>query len=312
MVCRRLSEFGIRTKTISQLLSSYCIEASLVTLYCLAAAVAFIRRRRNDGGEGTVSGRSATIIDRVLDAFRGSTYELFTGAVFLALGVQITVLYLQAVGSAANTSTTLLLSGFSFFPLAVLLPVITGTGRRKWLQTAVLVTLFIITVAAFVVCVNNAQTEDAEIRLQRELCPGNYLSGTVVAVGMFPVVGMMWIPPLFGLCLSCVLCLYRCNRSKMWQANGLQKVVKAAALLYSVVSFIMMWALLVLLLLFYSNTKKAGLPSDRNDWSFGQFLVLTTCWGPLLVEFACILICESLGNSPLPIPLPRDPPRAPG
>lgn len=208
---------------------------------------------------------------------------------FLSLGIQATIIYSQIspIAYQYNSSLQLIVSALAFYPLATMLPLILNNIRRSWLKGAILIGLFVIHTAAWVLCTNNAQTDYYHNYHVFDLCPQNHPSQAVVSAAMFTMAAMVWMPPLFGLCLSVALCFYRCKSRKMWQAKWIIRVTKGAMVLYAVVNFICMWGAWVILVFFFSGASWKA----EDSWSLGQSLALTP-WIPLLVEFASILCCE--------------------
>ncbi|KAK2048058.1 hypothetical protein LZ31DRAFT_92596 [Colletotrichum somersetense] len=145
-----------------------------------------------------------------------------------------------------------------------------------------LVGLFVAHTAAWVLCTDSAQVERFHDRL--DLCPQNHPSQVAVSAAMFTMAAVVWMPPLFGLCLSVALCFYRCNNRKMWQAKWLNKVAGWAVVLYAAVNFICMWGAWIALVGFFNSTPRRA----EDVWSLGQALALTP-WLPVLLEFASVL-----------------------
>ncbi|KAH0423064.1 hypothetical protein CcaCcLH18_12435 [Colletotrichum camelliae] len=273
------------------LLASYGLETVLLTVYCTFALLRYFnnrKRRASSSNEAQESPEAvkSSVFSRVNEALRGTTYDLFTAAAFLSLGIQATVIYSQVspIAYRYNSSLQLIVSAFAFYPLATMLPLILNSVRRSWLKGAVLVGLFVIHTAAWVLCTNNAQVDYYHNSNVIGLCPQNHPSQAVVSAAMFTMAAMVWMPPLFGLCLSVVLCFYRCNNRKMWQAKWLKKVAKGAMSLYASFNFVCMWGAWIILVVFFSGA--SWKPEDA--WSLGQALALTP-WIPVVVELISIL-----------------------
>ncbi|OHW96059.1 hypothetical protein CSPAE12_05209 [Colletotrichum incanum] len=273
------------------LLASYGLEAIILTVYCFFAIRRFFSRRKAAGNLSekphvAASDSKAGLSTRISVALRCTTYDFFTAAALLSLGIQATVIYNQVTLTAYryDSSLQLIVSAIAFYPLAAMLPLIFTSVRRSWLKGAVLIALFVIHTAAWVLCTNNAQVDYYHNERVSELCPQNHPSQAGVSAVMFTMAAMVWMPPLFGICLSVVLCFYRCNNRKMWQANWLVKVAKWATVLYAVANFICMWGAWVILVGFFNSAPRRA----EDTWSLGQTLALTP-WIPVLLEFASIL-----------------------
>ncbi|KXH63446.1 hypothetical protein CSAL01_04560 [Colletotrichum salicis] len=167
-----------------------------------------------------------------------------------------------------------------------MLPLILDSTRRGWTKGAILVSLFLFHTSTWVLCTNNAQADYYHNEVVFDACPQNHPSQIVVGAAMFTMAAMVWMPPLFGIYLSVVLCFYRCNNRKMWQAKWLNKIAKGAVILYATTNFICMWGAWIILVIFFAGASKTG-----EDWSLGQALAITP-WIPVLVEFISILCCK--------------------
>ncbi|KAI8279184.1 hypothetical protein K4K60_005731 [Colletotrichum sp. SAR11_57] len=273
------------------LLASYGLETVLLTIYCTFALLRYLNNRKHRASSPNETQESPEavkpgVVSRVNEALRGTTYDLFTAAAFLSLGIQATVIYSQVspIAYRYNSSLQLIVSAFAFYPLATMLPLILNSVRRSWLKGAVLVGLFVIHTAAWVLCTNSAQVDYYHNSNVIGLCPQNHPSQAVVSAAMFTMAAMVWMPPLFGLCLSVVLCFYRCNNRKMWQANWLKKVAKGAMIMYASFNFICMWGAWIILVAFFSGASW----KSEDAWSLGQALALTP-WVPVLAELVSIL-----------------------
>ncbi|CCF35365.1 hypothetical protein CH063_07169 [Colletotrichum higginsianum] len=276
-------------------LASYGLGAVFLTLYGGFALRGFFKRRKTttalsekphtappDGTPG--------FLGRIDEALRCTTYDLFTAAAFLSLGVQATVIYSQVAPATHhyNSSLQLIVSALAFYPLAAMLPLVLASGRRSLLKGAILVSLFVVHTGAWVLCTNGAQDNYYHNETPMQLCPQNHPPQAVVSAAMFTMAAMVWMPPLFGICLSVVLCFYRCNSRVMWQAKWLDKVAQGAVVLYAAANFICMWGAWTALVVFIK-----GAPRRAEDvWNLGQALALTP-WIPVLVEFASILCGKS-------------------
>lgn len=296
---------GFRGNTISQaqcssddayaqqILASYGLEAVLLTIYCAFAILGSFKRHGfasttlSEKPQPTFLDGKPGVSDRIDEALRGTAYELFMAAASLSLGIQATVIYNQIspVAHRYNSSLQLIVSAFTFYPLATMLPLIWISIRRSWLKGTMLVLLFVIHTVAWVLCTNNAQMDYYHNEHVMSLCPKNHPPEPAVGAAMFTMAAMVWMPPLFGICLGLVLCFYRCNNRKMWQAGWLNKVAKGAVILYAGANFICMWGALIVLVVFFSGaTSKA-----EDSWSPGQTLALMP-WVPVLVEIVSILL----------------------
>ncbi|KAF9875933.1 hypothetical protein CkaCkLH20_06379 [Colletotrichum karsti] len=275
------------------LLASYGLESVLLTVYCIFAILNFLKRRKNDNSLSEEPSVRPGFLGRVNEALRGTTYDLFTAAAFLSLGIQATVIYNQVSPATYryNSSLQLIVSAFAFYPLATMLPLILNSVRRSWLKGAVLIGLFIIHTAAWVLCTNNAQEDYYYNERVINLCPQNHPPEAAVSAAMFTMAAMVWMPPLFGLCLSVVLCFYRCNNRKMWQAKWLNMVAKGAMILFAGANFICMWGAWIILVIYFSRAHW----KTEDTWSLGQSLALTP-WIPVLVELASILTFGTEGG----------------
>ncbi|KAK2023280.1 hypothetical protein LX32DRAFT_601088 [Colletotrichum zoysiae] len=278
------------------LLASYGFEAIMLTVYCLFAFWRSFSRRKppaadtsEDPDEEAAPEGKLGLSARIGEALRCTTYDFFTAAAFLSLGIQSAVIYFQTAptgGRPPSSSLQLVVSAAGFYPLAAMLPLTLAPARRRgWPKGAVLAGLFVAHTAAWVLCTDSAQAERFHARL--DLCPRNHPSQAAVSAAMFTMAAMVWMPPLFGLCLSVALCFYRCNNRKMWQAKWLNKVAGWAVVLYAAVNFICMWGAWIVLVGFFNSTpRRAG-----DVWSLGQALALTP-WIPVLLEFAAVLCCK--------------------
>nr|XP_036586184.1 uncharacterized protein CTRU02_03569 [Colletotrichum truncatum]KAF6796591.1 hypothetical protein CTRU02_03569 [Colletotrichum truncatum] len=277
------------------LLVSYGLEAILLTVYCAFAVLTAMRRGRRDTNlsekpQTDTSQNKHGTLNRISKGLKCTRYDMFDAAAFLSLGIQATVIYRQVTSTdyRFDSSLQLIISAFTFFPLAAMVPLILDFSRRNWLKGAILVGLFIIHTAAWVLCTNNAQVDYDHNQDILSTCPQNRPPQGAVSGIMFIMAAMIWIPPLFGLCLAVVLCFYRGKSRKMWQAKWLRKVSKGAMVMYAGANFICMWGALVVLLIFFIGASwEPGV-----SWSLGQGLALTP-WISVLVEFASILFSNT-------------------
>ncbi|KAJ0158608.1 hypothetical protein CTA2_11232, partial [Colletotrichum tanaceti] len=276
-------------------LASYGLGAVLLTLYGAFALRGLFERRKTTT---TLSEKPHTappdsdpgFLGRIDEALRCTTYDLFTAAAFLSLGFQATVIYSQTAPAAYryHSSLQLIVSALAFYPLAAMLPLVLTPDRRSLLKGAILVALFVIHTAAWVLCANGAQEDDYHNEILMYLCPRNHPPQAVVLAAMFTMAAMVWMPPLFGVCLGVVLCFYRCNSRIMWQAKWLDRVTQGAVVLYAAANFVCMWGAWIALVVFIK-----GAPRRAEDvWNLGQALALTP-WMPVLVEMASILCGKS-------------------
>ncbi|KAF6809909.1 hypothetical protein CSOJ01_06618 [Colletotrichum sojae] len=222
-------------------LASYGLEAVLLSIYCAFTILSSFKRQ---GSSTTLSEKPQAVyhdgklgvFNRVNEALRGTTYEFFAAAASLSLGTQATVIcnQISPVAYRYNSSLQLIFSVFPFYALATMPPLILTSDRRSWLKYPVLGILFVVQTTAWVLCINNAQMDYYHNELAIDLCPKNHPPDPAVGAAMFTMAAMICIPPLFGICLSLVLCFYRCNNRKMWQAEWLNKVAKGAMVLYAV------------------------------------------------------------------------------
>ncbi|KAK2007099.1 hypothetical protein LZ32DRAFT_622440 [Colletotrichum eremochloae] len=272
------------------LLASYGFEAIMLTFYCLFAVWRSFSRRKpaDDTSEkphtAAPDGRLG-LSARIGEALRCTTYDFFSSAAFLSLGIQSAVIYFQIApaGRRRSSSLQLIVSAAAFYPLAAMLPLILASARRGWLKGAVLIGLFLAHTAAWILCTNSAQVDHHGIRAFG-LCPQNHPSQAAVEAAMFTMAAMVWMPPLFGICLSVALCFYRCNNRKMWQAKWLNKIAGWLMILYAAANFICMWGSSIVLVVFFNSTPRRA----EDAWSLGQALAFTP-WIPVLLEFASIL-----------------------
>ncbi|KAF6843873.1 hypothetical protein CMUS01_01630 [Colletotrichum musicola] len=273
-------------------LASYGLEAVLLSIY---AAFTILSSFKRQGSSTTLYEKpqavylddKLSIFNRINEALRGTTYEFFAAAASLSLGIQATVIYNQIspVASRYNSSLQLIFSAFPFYALATMLPLILASDRRSWLKGSVLGLLFVVQTTAWVLCIiNNAQMDYYHNERAIDLCPKNHPPEAAVGAAMFTMAAMIWMPPLFGICLSLILCFYRCNNRKMWQAEGLNKVAKGAMVLYAGANFICMWGAWIFLVVFFNGATS----QTDNTWNLGQALALTP-WITVLVEIGSIL-----------------------
>ncbi|EFQ34667.1 uncharacterized protein GLRG_09811, partial [Colletotrichum graminicola M1.001] len=245
------------------LLASYGFEAVMLTVYCLFAVWRSFSRRKpadktSENPDAPAPDDKLGISARISDALRCTTYDFFTAAAFLSLGIQSAVIYFQTTptGRRPTSSLQLIVSAAAFYPLAAMLPLILAYARRGWLKGAVLVALFVVHTAAWIMCLDSAQVEYLDDIRVFDLCRQNHPPQVAVEAAMFTMAAMVWMPPLFGLCLSVALCFYRCNNRKMWQAKWLNKVAGWAMLLYAAANFICMWGAWIVLVVFFDRTPR--------------------------------------------------------
>lgn len=103
---------------------------------------------------------------------------------------------------------TCILSALSFYPLAAILPIILDSTRRIYMKGAILVGLFLIHTSAWVLCTSNARIDYYHNEFVYDACPQDYPSQISVGAAMFTMAAMVWMPPLFDLYLSVVICFY--------------------------------------------------------------------------------------------------------
>ncbi|KAK2000304.1 hypothetical protein LX36DRAFT_679736 [Colletotrichum falcatum] len=244
-------------------LASYGFEAVMLTVYCLFAVRRSFGRRKP--ADDTSQEPHAAAPDgkpgfsaRIGEAFLCTTYDFFTAAAFLSLGILSAVIYFQTApaGRRPSSSLQLIVSAAAFYPLAAMLPLVLAPARRGWLKGAVLLGLFVAHTAAWGLCLNSGQVERLDDRRVFELCPQNHPSQATVEAAMFTMAAMVWMPPLFGICLGVALCFCRGNHRKMWQSEWLSKVAGWAVVLYAAANFICMWGAWVVLVVFFSRAPR--------------------------------------------------------
>jgi hypothetical protein len=133
--------------------TSYIVEATLITIY-----LAFHLLRRRPGP--MKKWFPYEIPDRIVNAFRGSTYELFGAAVILNIGFQIFIfrqtienlneleflieVNFQGVRDVYEDALLRLVSAFVFFPVLALVPMLRRKGRRRTMILGVMGLLWIL------------------------------------------------------------------------------------------------------------------------------------------------------------------------
>ena len=281
-----------------------------MTLYCFIFAMIHFNQSR----DGT-SMQYGTWISRIVKATRGSTYDLFTGAMLLNLAIQIGVF--QEIGRTkigmdtiafAQASTALVLA-FSFFPLMVLYPLVSVFGnRRRVLKLGLIAMLWAMwSVSAVVfglVNFSSVMFEDPlnygyiKLECDRKVSPGhaNLITAFVCTALLIPpfcavMTGFYFI--LDGLQLTWLLEGPRVQKLKA-------KAITLAPYLLALVGLIGMWAVLALLICvrYWAKPNGGGDDDQRPEWTTGQILAVTT-WMPVVVEFLYILCCKPrpLGSS---------------
>ncbi|KXH46760.1 hypothetical protein CSIM01_06825 [Colletotrichum simmondsii] len=166
-----------------------------------------------------------------------------------------------------------------------MLPLILDSTCRSWMKDAILVGVFLIHTSAWVLCTINAHVDYYHNEVVFDSCPKNHPWHIPVGAAMLTMPAMVWISPLFGLCLSVVLCLYRCNNRKMWQAKWPKEGAKGAVISYATFNFICMWGawLTITCCLLYWRFQE-----DRRWLEPGPGTAITA-WIPILVESISIL-----------------------
>ncbi|KAK1675754.1 hypothetical protein BDP55DRAFT_743973 [Colletotrichum godetiae] len=232
------------------LLTSYGIECVFLTVYCAFAILAFLQRSKSSSNPAELP--QALPPDASPGPFSRTRYDLLVVAVFLSLGILATIIYSRVtpIVYKYNSSLQLVVSALSFYPLAAMLPLI----------------------LAWVLCTNNTQVDYYHNEVVYDARPQNHPTQVVIGAAMFTMAAMIWMPPLFGLCLSV--------------AKWLNKVAKTAVTLYAILNFICMWGGWSMLIVFFTGASK----DSKDGWSLGQALAITS-WMAVLVEFISI-ICQ--------------------
>jgi hypothetical protein len=293
------------------MLTSHCLQALLVTLYFASAVFTFVKNRQT---RSDAPRTPSFLINRFTNAFYGTTNEFFMTSFVLTLSLQLTVIIRRYSTDQLTTSiaytrgrteiqtgrnhpysyTTpidLLVSCFAFFPLAVLLPVMLFKARRQWLRAAFLTVLWLGSWTSFVVSIMEDGRSSGVIGAEKDLCPRDYTGGPFFAASVFPTHGIvMWVPGLFGLSMLVLLAWYKCAGRQMWRTHKvLRRIIRVAAILYSVVAFLCMWLMLILLIVYLTGTSWFA----HTPWNLGQ-IVAIVIWVPVLFELVYMLSGETI------------------
>ncbi|KAI3542153.1 hypothetical protein CSPX01_07145 [Colletotrichum filicis] len=174
--------------------------------------------------QASQSNGKSRLFYRAYDAIKGTKYDLFTAAAFLFVEIQAIVIYSQIRHVVAEWRAP---SGWCLSHSHLCM----GSLR---------------------VCANNAQVDYYHYEVVLDASQKNHPWQTSVRAAMFTMAAMVRIPPLFGLCLSFVLCFYRRNR-KAWQVTWLKKVAKRAVISYATFNFICVWGAWLRLVVFWKR-----------------------------------------------------------
>jgi hypothetical protein len=289
-------------------MTSYCIEAILVTLYCAVFALMHYNQCR--AGQGF---RFGPLTLRCMKALRGSAYDLFTGAILLNLAIQIGIykdLFSRYRGedivAYAHASTGLVLA-FSFFPLMVLFPLVSLFGRRRWLKLNVLGALWALWTLSSIwyglTQFSDVMFEDplnygyVKLKCDRKVNPGH-----VWLITVFVIMALL-IPPCGALLAGVYFILQGCSLERLFKGPAVRRFRKRAAdiapFALAAIGLVGMWGVLALLISvrFWLKPNGGGDDDGRSEWTTGQILAVTT-WTPVVVEFWYIFICECPGSFP--------------
>jgi hypothetical protein len=300
-------------------LTSYVLEAILVTTYCLAFALMHYRHMRL--GAAAAYG---PFIERVFKAFRGSSYDLFIGTIVLNLAVQAGAYKELFAGTRgkdptayAQASTGLVLA-FSFFPLMVLFPLITLFGRRRWLKLNILAALWVLwSLSALWFGLPQLTqmmfTDPLNYGYVQLRCTPKVDAAHVGVITFFILVALM-IPPLALVSLGLWWVLDGLSFCRGWlHAPGMRRLLRRARnvvpFVVATVGLVAMWLVLwsLLRVRFGIQRQRDGRDANglrRGQWTTGQILAVTT-WAPVVAEFLYIFICgspSSLRRNPFDVP----------
>lgn len=272
-------------------MAAFGIPAALVTLFYFMAFLNFFQQRKplqlsEKGPEVTTRGRKR----RFPQAFSRTSDLLFCTAAVLNLAVGASTVLSVTTSPRWDSDWLIFVSTMSFFLLASTLPLVVPAASRGWLKGSVYAVLFVLSTAAWAISFSQAeQTFMEEAAQTREICPYLLPHLEAIQAAVFTVAGMVWMPPLFGICLLVVLCFYRCGSGAMWQATWVKVISKLASAFYGTVNLISLWGTWIMLLIY---TRR--IPEGKQDaWGLEQVLA-SAVWAPVLV----MLVYHIIGKHP--------------
>jgi hypothetical protein len=273
----------------------FAVPAALITLHYTMALARFFVKLRKPALEDSPSTPSQGIFWRTSQAFSSTSSHIFSAAAVITLAIQSASLLALAFPSSQGTSpwSAFIIAG-SFFLLASTLPLVIPTTQEKWFKGAVFASLFVLSTAGWAVSVSQSEEmfSDETDEFAR-ICPYLLPHTGALQAAVFTTAGMVWMPPLFGICVLVLLCFFRCNSRRMWQATWVNTVARLAAALYGVVNLISLWGIIGTLAA-YVNRVPEG--QKKLIWGVEQTLLIAV-WAPpiavLLQRFFCELTLAS-------------------
>ena len=275
-------------------LISLGLEAILVLCYCIMAIVLFTRTVPEESRIPQVS--RFTIFDRIVYAFYGTTRHFFICAVILCIGTSIGLIadaahniMAQGQAYARPYGHQLLTVAISYFSLAATVPAYLWGSRRQWLDAPLLVLTWVLSTTAIII--NTLQSADSPQDNFSQICPDDFIPNGVLMACLFVAHGVGgWCPFLFALTTSCVLPFFKCGGRKMWAKPVIRRGMRSLILLYAVISFLVVWAFLLILYIFIAKTSWIR----SNIFDMGQGIALAL-WVPLIYE----LVHSMIGKLPV-------------
>ncbi|KAH6681178.1 hypothetical protein F5X68DRAFT_263517 [Plectosphaerella plurivora] len=259
-------------------LAVFSVPAILITLYYIMALTRFfVKPRRPDSEQGTIT---RGILWRVTHAFSSTSNHLLSAAAVVTLAIQTSKLLTLASPPPQGPSvwSAFLIAG-AFFVLASTVPLVLPTTQEKWFKGAVYTILFVLSTAGWAISVTDSEEMYKDSTEEfAQICPYLFPHTGALQAAVFTTAGMVWMPPLFGICILVALCGFRCNGRRMWQATWVNTVAKLAAALYGVVNLLALWGIMGTLA---SYVNRVPMSQRKSVWGLEQTL-LVAVWAPVV------------------------------
>lgn len=298
---------------------AYCIEACLVTLFCIALGLSQLRRHRHYRTNSHFDGTSRSPVYRIFDAFRGCVNSFWSAAAVLSLTILIISIRLTSKAvenmeanaaswmsgsaiSAYDPELTTLASFFSFYPVIILALMVKNKGRRRWLKRAIILSLYVLLLVQLRLGVKNSEPAVSSSASRLALaCNANRVRRLFLKFAEPVFYVLVAVPAGLAVISAAVAVIFKIKDPGMTkeelQPRGSPSAVRlpewfrrTVKIAISIMCFGMMWASLSLLVFVRRRViNAAGNNDPSQEWGFGQMLALAT-WIPVFLEWFYILI----------------------
>ncbi|KAK8024350.1 hypothetical protein PG993_012416 [Apiospora rasikravindrae] len=299
-----------------QVLSSYCMEASLVTMFFFVL-VLLPRLRR-----GQTASLGSLVISRLVDIHRGSLYDMFLGSSILCFGIQLATIRLYRVNDSDTIIYVIvnsLVSSFAFLPFLALCCLMdtTQVRIRNWFCRTATFLLYCMWVAVVLLTTVKRSywsflslfmepTYKVLGQIVGEIKPNlqnycNYQFNASISYLKLAVVcvwAVMLMPPGMYLIIGMVRLVERLRGSTTHAASRLTS--RFFHFVLPVFCLVGMWTVLGLILYIRGVLTAASRDElstiEINKWEVGQILATLT-WIPVVVEMGRIAAGKHLTRS---------------